>query len=106
MTIRVVAQLHRCSYSEARDRMLDGRIKAIRDGRWLRTRREWIEQYVASKTIKPPDVGVIEFPQSKLAVACPISPRAGNYAVGVLKYPNFSPTSRMIESKISSDGGT
>jgi hypothetical protein len=32
--------------------MLDGRIRAIRDGRWLRTRREWIETYIAEKTIK------------------------------------------------------
>lgn len=34
--------------------MLDGRIKAIRDGRWLRTRREWIEEYVAGKLVAPP----------------------------------------------------
>ncbi len=32
--------------------MLDGRIRTIRDGRWLRTRREWIEAYIAEKTIK------------------------------------------------------
>lgn len=65
MTIREVAQLLRCSYSEARDRMLDGRIKTIRDGRWLRTRREWVEQYVAAKTIKPPDPEVVELPRPR-----------------------------------------
>lgn len=48
--------------AEARDRMLDGRIKTIRDGRWLRTRREWVEQYVAAKSIKPPDPDVVEIP--------------------------------------------
>ena len=42
LTIREVARLLRYSYSEAKDRMLDGRIKTIKDGRWLRTRRaEW-----------------------------------------------------------------
>jgi excisionase family DNA binding protein len=53
MTIREVAALLQCAYSEARERMLDGRIRAIRDGRWLRTRREWVEEYVTEKTIKP-----------------------------------------------------
>lgn len=38
--IREVAQLLRCSYTKARDRMLDGRIRTIKDGRWLRTRWE------------------------------------------------------------------
>jgi hypothetical protein len=37
---RDVADLLGCSCSEARDRMLDGRIQAIKDGVWLRTRRE------------------------------------------------------------------
>ena len=40
--------------------MLDGRIKAIKDGRWLRTRREWVEQYVAAETVKPPAPEVSE----------------------------------------------
>lgn len=53
LTIREVAALLKCSYSEARERMLDGRIRTIKDGRWLRTRREWVEAYVATKTIKP-----------------------------------------------------
>lgn len=65
LTIREVAQLLRCSYTEARDRMLDGRIKTIRDGRWLRSRREWVEYYVAAKTIKPPDPEVIELPRPR-----------------------------------------
>jgi len=52
MTIRETAAFLRCSYCEARERMLDGRIRTIRDGRWLRTRREWIEAYIAEKTIK------------------------------------------------------
>lgn len=65
LTIREVAELLRCSYSEARDRMRDGRIKTIRDGRWLRTRREWVEQYIAAKTIKPPDPEVVELPRPR-----------------------------------------
>lgn len=52
MTIREVARLLHCSYTEARERLLDGRIRAIRDGRWLRTRRKWVEEYIAEKTIK------------------------------------------------------
>ena len=52
MTIRETAAFLRCSYGEARERMLDGRIRTIRDGRWLRTRREWIEAYIVEKTIK------------------------------------------------------
>ena len=43
LTIWEVAQLLRCSYTEARDRKLDGRMEAIKDGRWLRTRRGWAE---------------------------------------------------------------
>ena len=65
LTIREVALLLRCSYSEARDRMLDGRIRTVKDGRWLRTRREWVEQYVAAKTIKPPDPEVVELPRPR-----------------------------------------
>jgi excisionase family DNA binding protein len=66
MTTRQVATLLHCSYTEARERMLDGRIRAIRDGRWLRTRRQWIEEYVAEKTIKAansdPDVYTVPNP--------------------------------------------
>ena len=65
LTIREVAQLLRCSYSEASDRILDGRIKAIKDGRWLRTRRKWVEQYVAAETVKPPHPEVIELPRPR-----------------------------------------
>lgn len=53
LTIREVAAILKCSYSEAREGMLDGRIRAIKDGRWLRTRREWVEAYVAAKAIRP-----------------------------------------------------
>jgi excisionase family DNA binding protein len=66
MTIREVATLLRCSYCEARERMLDGRIRAIRDGRWLRTRRQWVEEYIAEKTIKAAsgEPGVFTMPDS------------------------------------------
>jgi excisionase family DNA binding protein len=53
MTTKDVAELLGCSYTEARDRLLDGRIKAVKDGRWLRTRRECVEEYIARKTVQP-----------------------------------------------------
>ena len=40
--------------------MLDGRIKTIKNRRCLRTCREWVEQYVAAKTVKPPAPEVVE----------------------------------------------
>ncbi len=52
-TTRDVAELLGCSYTEARERLLDGRIKAMKDGRWLRTRPEWVEEYIALKTVQP-----------------------------------------------------
>jgi hypothetical protein len=69
MTIRETAAFLHCSYTEARERMLDGRIRTIRDGRWLRTRREWIETYIAEKTIKganaDPDVYIVPNPRKE-----------------------------------------
>lgn len=54
LRIREVAAILACSYSEARERLLDGRIQAIRDGRCLRTRREWVEDYINKRLVKPP----------------------------------------------------
>jgi excisionase family DNA binding protein len=54
LRIKEVAAILACSYSEARDRLLDGRIQAIRDGRCLRTRREWVEDYINKRLVKPP----------------------------------------------------
>ena len=51
--------------------MLDSRIRTIKDGRWVRTRREWGEQYVASKTIKRPGPEVVEFPRPRGQAARP-----------------------------------
>ena len=31
----------------------------------MRTRREWVEQHVVAKTIKPPDREVVELPQPR-----------------------------------------
>jgi excisionase family DNA binding protein len=53
LTVSETAALLGCSYGEARKRMLDGRIQAIKDGRWLRTRPEWVEEYVSKNMIKP-----------------------------------------------------
>jgi excisionase family DNA binding protein len=48
-----VALLLGCSYGEARLRMLDGRIRAVKDGRWCRTRREWVEEYLERMAVRP-----------------------------------------------------
>lgn len=48
-----------CCYGEARRRMLDGRIRAVKDGRWLRSRREWIDQYLEGKVVEPPNKGEV-----------------------------------------------
>jgi excisionase family DNA binding protein len=53
LTVSETAALLGCSYGEARKRMLEGRIQAVKDGRWLRTRPEWVEEYVAKNRIKP-----------------------------------------------------
>jgi excisionase family DNA binding protein len=54
-TVREAAVLLGCSYGEARKRLLEGRIRAVKDGRWLRTRPEWVEEYLASHMITPVD---------------------------------------------------
>jgi hypothetical protein len=51
---RGVASQLDCSYGEARNRMLDGRIKAWKDGRWLRSCRQWVDDYLSSVTVRPP----------------------------------------------------
>lgn len=51
LTITQVAKLIGCCYSEARERMLDGRIRAIKDGRWIRSRKDWVDEYLAGINI-------------------------------------------------------
>jgi excisionase family DNA binding protein len=53
LTVKDVAALLTCSYGEARKRMLEGRIRTVKDGRWVRTRPEWVEEYVTRITITP-----------------------------------------------------
>jgi excisionase family DNA binding protein len=65
LTFREVAKLLGCSYGEARNRMLDGRIRAVKDGRWCRSRREWVEEYVRKQTVGP------ELPQAAVPVPVP-----------------------------------
>lgn len=55
LTTKEVAQLLGCSYSQARKLMLEGRIKSIKDGRLLRSRREWVEEYLLAKTVQKPE---------------------------------------------------
>lgn len=53
LRIKEVAEILGCSYSEAWEKMSDGRIKTVKEGRWLRSRREWVEEYIAKHTISP-----------------------------------------------------
>jgi excisionase family DNA binding protein len=87
MTTKDVAELLGCSYTEARDRLLDGRIKAVKDGRWLRTRREWVEEYVARNTVQgvqaDPDVHSVPVPRRKRP--CQFKFKKGDAAYRFLK---------------------
>jgi excisionase family DNA binding protein len=60
LTVHEVAKLLGCSYGEARNRMLGGRIRAVKDGRWCRSRREWVEEYIEKQTVRaePPPAEV------------------------------------------------
>jgi excisionase family DNA binding protein len=53
LTIKQVAANIGCSYGEARARLLEGRIRAVKDGRWIRSRREWVEEYLETRTVRP-----------------------------------------------------
>lgn len=64
LTIREVASLLGCSYGEARNRMLTGRIRSVKDGRWHRTRRAWLEEYLSGKMIAP-DTDTVPIPLTK-----------------------------------------
>jgi excisionase family DNA binding protein len=55
LTTKEVAQLLGCSYSQARKLMLEGRLKSIKDGRLLRSRREWVEDYLLAQMVQKPD---------------------------------------------------
>jgi excisionase family DNA binding protein len=55
LTTKEVSILLGCSYSEAREKMLDGRIRSVKDGRWLRSRKEWVEEYLLKQVVKKPD---------------------------------------------------
>lgn len=81
LTIKQVAELIGCSYGEARNRMLEGRIKAVKDGRWYRTRREWVEEYLADRLVQKPDVQPAEIKQKR-----PKTKPVGNFKKGGLAY--------------------
>jgi excisionase family DNA binding protein len=71
LTFREVAKLLGCSYGEARNRMLDGRIRAVKDGRWCRSRREWVEEYIEKQSVRtePPRAEVsVQVPKRKTGV--------------------------------------
>lgn len=55
MTIREVAEMLDCSYSQARERMLDGRLKAIKDRKHIRTRKEWVDEYLERQLVPEPE---------------------------------------------------
>jgi hypothetical protein len=53
LTIAEVAVLLNCSYGEARNKMLTGKLRTAKEGRWIRTRRRWVEKYIRSRIIRP-----------------------------------------------------
>lgn len=55
LTTKEVSILLGCSYSQARTLMLDGRIKSVKTGRFLRSRKEWVEEFLISQIVKKPD---------------------------------------------------
>lgn len=63
LTIREVAEMLDCSYSQARERMLDGRLKAIKDRKHIRTRKEWVDEYLERQLVQEPEYQ----PEVKLA---------------------------------------
>jgi hypothetical protein len=40
--------------------MLDGRLKSIKDGRLLRSRKDWVEEYLLAKTVQKPEPQIAE----------------------------------------------
>jgi excisionase family DNA binding protein len=80
LTIGRVADLLGCSYGEARNRMLEGRIRAVKDGRWCRSRREWVEEYIERQTVRAelPQPVEVPVPQAKRKPA--VSVKAGGVA--------------------------
>ena len=55
LTTREVSIKLSCSYSQARSLMLNGSIRSIKSGRYLRTRLEWVEEYLLNNVIKRPE---------------------------------------------------
>lgn len=60
LNTKEVGQLLGCSYSQARKLMLDGRLKSIKDGRMLRSRKDWVEEYLLAKTVQKPEPQIAE----------------------------------------------
>lgn len=76
-----VSVLLGCSYSQARTLMLDGRLKCMKDGRLLRSRREWVEEYLLAQVVKKPD------PQPELITTKrPKAKLVGQFKKGGLAY--------------------
>jgi|GEM_PF-1387916 len=69
LRVKDVAALLGCSYSEAWEKMKDGRIRTVKEGRWLRSRREWVEEYITKHTINPvgsdPQIASVVIPPPK-----------------------------------------
>jgi excisionase family DNA binding protein len=54
LTTEDVAARLNCSYGHARNLMLTGRLRHIRDGRMLRTTEEWLREYRDRQTVGEP----------------------------------------------------
>ena len=55
LNTKEVSQFLGCSYSQARKLMLDGRLRSIKDGRLLRSRKDWVEEYLLAQVVKKAD---------------------------------------------------
>ena len=58
--IEDAARVMACSYGEARNRILDGRIQGVKDGRWIRTKLEWIQEYLNAHIVEGQTIPSIE----------------------------------------------
>ncbi len=81
LTTKEVSQLLGCSYSQARTLMLEGRLKSIKDGRLLRSRREWVEEYLLAQTIQKP-----ELQPAEIKVKRPKAKLVGEFKKGGIAY--------------------
>lgn len=81
LNTKQVAELLGCSYSQARRLMQEGRLKSIKDGRLLRSRREWVEEYLVAQMVQKPEPQIAE-----VKVKRPKVKQVGDFKKGGIAY--------------------